>query len=220
MISRVRERAKRSIAFRTATIAEDLSISILRDEMAAAGLGNVDKIHTFTRPDELRALYTLASRLPEQSTVIEIGSYLGASTCYLAFGVKRNRGRVVCLDTWQNETMPGGERDTFQEFQSNIAPVLSLVTCVRKRSDEVLSSDLPADCALAFIDGDHSYEAVCGDVHLIGPTIANGGTIAFHDAATFSGVSKAIGELLASGEWTVDGKVGDLLWIKRNRHLK
>lgn len=50
---------------------------------------------------------------------------------------------------------------------------------------------------LAFIDGDHGYEAVCSDIQLIEKVLVRGGWICFDDAFTsYEGVNRAIKELI------------------------
>ncbi len=172
-------------------------------------------IPTWTSRAELEALYRLAKECPRGGAIVEIGSYLGASTCYLAAGAQGKDARIFCIDTWGNETMPDGERDTFNRFRSNIAGVEKMVTVVRKRSAELRSDDVPQPVHLAFIDADHSYEATKADADFLLPLMAADGVVAFHDTSTFAGVSRALGEILIAGEWCVAGHADHLTWFQR-----
>ncbi len=99
---------------------------------------------THTTESERKVLYQLAfeSRCPR--TVIEIGSYVGASTVCLAAGLKDGGGgKVFCVDTWGNETMPEGERDTMKEFLQNTAIYSDMIIPIRKRSETLVAADLP-----------------------------------------------------------------------------
>ena len=50
---------------------------------------------------------------------------------------------------------------------------------------------------LAFIDGDHGYEAVCGDIKLTDSVLVPGGWICFDDAFTsYEGVNGAVKDLI------------------------
>ena len=52
-------------------------------------------------------------------------------------------------------------------------------------------------CRLAFLDGDHGFEAVCEDISNIDKHLLPGGWICFDDAFTcYEGVSRAISELI------------------------
>jgi predicted O-methyltransferase YrrM len=62
-----------------------------------------------------------------------------------------------------------------------------------------LLNKLPADFKfrLAFLDGDHGFDAVCEDIRNIDKRLAPGGWLCFDDAFTsYEGVSKAISELV------------------------
>jgi len=174
-------------------------------------------IQTWTTQRELRELYRLAASCPPGATAVEIGSYLGASTIYLAAGLKQVHGRLVCVDTWNNETMPEGERDTFEEFERNISRLRDRIVPVRKRSEELTQQDIGAEVDFVFIDGEHSYEAVRRDFECILPMLSARALVAFHDSTygEFPGVSRFIGETLARGQWFLAGNVGGLTCIRR-----
>ena len=195
--------------------ADFLDVVLFERSMRANGLGHVHDIPTWTWSIELRALHDLAAAAPPNATAVEIGSYLGASTCYLAAGLARHGGRIICVDTWNNETMPEGERDTFAEFTRNTRAVANRVTVVRKRTEMLGDSDIPTPIHLAFIDGDHGYEAVRRDFEIVAGRLAPTGVIAFHDFANakFPGVTRVVGEVLASGRWVQRGFVRTLAWI-------
>ena len=56
-------------------------------------------------------------------------------------------------------------------------------------------------CRLAFLDGDHGYEAVCEDIRNIDKYLVPGGWVCFDDAFTcYDGVSRAISELVVDNE--------------------
>ena len=190
----------------------------LGDELAAAVLKRAKDIPTFTTQEELQALHYLAMQCHEGANALEIGSYLGASACYLAASLVGRKGKLICIDTWANETMPEGTRDTFAEFQRNTAEVSNIITTIKKRSESIEESELPSSIALAFIDGDHSYDAVKCDVKLLAPRIEEAGVLAFHDIYYFEGVSRVVGELLITGKWRAAGQISNLIWLK-NQHF-
>ena len=183
--------------------------------LRAAGVPDAPRIHSFTTREELTALMYLAMQCPPGANVLEIGSYVGASTCYLAAGLLPKGGKIFCVDTWQNETMPEGTRDTMRQFQENTRGVAGMLCPVRKRSDELRAGDVGTPVALAFIDGDHSYEAAAKDFATISPWMSDKGICAFHDSRCYEGVSRLVGEVLATGEWQIAGNVDNLVWLRR-----
>lgn len=65
----------------------------------------------------LEEKYLLHTSISHNSICVEIGSYLGASSCYIA--ASKNCQKLYCIDTWANEGMSEGLRDTFDEFIIN-----------------------------------------------------------------------------------------------------
>jgi predicted O-methyltransferase YrrM len=181
------------------------------------GHPGAEHISTWTSKRELVCLYRLASSLRQDAVVLEIGSHLGASACYLAAGIKKRGGHLYCVDTWQNETMPEGPMDTYAAFRTNVGSLADVITMIRKPSGSLTGDDIQTPIDLAFIDGDHSYDAVATDFALISPWMAQNGIVAFHDVgvAVFPGVGQVFGEAVASGGWRPEGAVKSLAWLRR-----
>jgi cephalosporin hydroxylase len=200
--------------FRSMRWAEELQPRLARWYLKASGMKGIDKVSTYTHPEELAALLRLVLSCPPGAQALEVGSYVGASACYLAGGLAKIGGRLYCLDTWQNETMPEGERDTYAEFMTNTRAVKDTIVPIRVRSGHA-EGRLPAEVDLLFIDGDHSYEQVTRDIEVYGKLVKAWGLMVFHDGNTFEGVSRAIGDLAAGGGWTIQGQVRSLVWMRR-----
>lgn len=190
---------------------------LIQNALREAGVRDIGKIPTSTNRRELRTLYKLAAACPAGTVALEIGSHLGASACYLAAGLSAVRGRLYCVDTWQNETMPDGQKDTYADFQTNIQGLQDIIIPIRKASTELTQVDIETPLGMIFIDGDHSYAAVKHDFTLVKEWLAPDGIIAFHDFSheNFEGVTRVVGEALASGEWILRGNINSLAWIKR-----
>lgn len=186
-----------------------------KKRLQKARVDGAEKIFTFTTISELRALYNLALQCPQGAIALEIGSYLGASTCFIGAGLREVNGHLFCVDTWNNETMPEGEQNTFAEFQKNTAGVKELITAVRKKSEELDTSDIKVPLNFVFIDGDHSYKAAKHDFEKVSPWIVEGGIIAFHDCTYYESVSRVLGEVMATGGWQIGGNVDSLVWLRK-----
>jgi predicted O-methyltransferase YrrM len=190
---------------------------LIQKALRDAGVPHFNKIPTFTTRRELRALYKLAAACPAETIALEIGSHLGASACYLAAGLSTVHGKLYCVDTWQNETMLDGPKDTYADFQRNIQGLRDIIIPIRKASFELTQQDIETPVGMIFIDGDHRYAAVKHDFTLVKQWLASEGIIVFHDFSheNFEGVTRVVGEALASGEWMFEGLVDSLAWIKR-----
>lgn len=138
----------------------------------AAVADRLASVEGFLHPLEGYALLLLAEHGPGAGAVVEIGSYLGRSTCFLAFGVKRaSRPAVTAIDHFGGspEHQAGGSHEsgvlvaegtTYNQFLRNIdtAGVAQHVRPIRASSTEA-ARGWREPIRLLFIDGDHSYEA-------------------------------------------------------------
>lgn len=134
-------------------------------------------IFSYTTPEEREMLFNLSKKMKKGSVIVEVGSHLGATSCMLALGNRNNK--VFCVDTWRNDTMPEGLRDTFGEFQKNIKDFANIIP-LRGASEDV-SKKFDEKIDLLFIDGDHSYEGVKTDVFSWIPRCRDGAIVVFHD---------------------------------------
>ncbi|WP_040771095.1 class I SAM-dependent methyltransferase [Novipirellula maiorica] len=181
----------------------------------SVGMSPSLKVTSYTTQSELLALYSLAKELSDRPVAVEIGAHLGASARYLAAGLKPIGGHLYCIDTWMNDAMPDEAIDVFSQFEENTFEVKDLVTPVRGYSTALLDDWPYGLLDFAFVDGDHSYEAVRDDIAVLLPHMKSIATIAFHDFFSHPGVAKAVGELLANGDWRAGGSCENLLWVKR-----
>ena len=113
--------------------------------------------------------------------VIEIGSWLGRSTRFLAERCKL----VIAIDHWQGSAEHKDEQadrlpTLFDQFLSNCEEHKDNILPLRMSSDEAAKLPLPkAD--LIFIDGDHSEEAVARDIANYFPFVSERGVMCGDD---------------------------------------
>ncbi len=206
-----------NLAWHTRLMSDKLANLFYYRQLQKVSIHCAQYIPTHMSAGELNTLYKLTKSLKPLAKVLEIGSYLGASTCYIAAALAVQNGHLFCVDTWENQTMPEGEMDTYSEFQRNTSGVAKYITPIRKNSKDLVASDIVYPLNFVFIDGDHSYAAVKNDYEKTAPWIAEDGILAFHDCIYFEGVSKTIGEALASGTWKIGGHIDNLLWLNKGR---
>jgi len=153
------------------------------------------KIQTHLTYDEVITLNSLAKG---RFTVLEIGSYLGASAYCFGDALRRNTepSKLICIDTWNNDSMSEGGRDTFSEFEENTSNFRTLITPLRGFSFDLVEdvSKLVEHVDLLFIDGDHSYSGVKSDWDNYKFLLRSGSVVAFHDWGWAAGVQKVVKE--------------------------
>lgn len=98
--------------------------------------------------------------------ILEIGSYLGASSCFLAAALVENggKGTLYCVDTWQNHHMSEGLKDTYGDFLRNTEKYSQILVPLRGYSNEV-AEEFNHHLDMLFIDGDHSYKGCKLDIN-------------------------------------------------------
>jgi predicted O-methyltransferase YrrM len=139
-------------------------------------------IPTHMTSQERLALLQAALNLQPGFSIVEIGSYLGASTAFMGYAATSKGGVVHAIDTWQNESMGGeGLRDTYAEFHANTQPFAHFIQTHRGRSVDVAKKEAPIACDMLFIDGDHHLDAVIADLQDWLPSLKPGGLLAMHD---------------------------------------
>lgn len=143
-------------------------------------------------PAELRTVYALAAMWPGTGVTVELGSWRGLTTCYLATACRiRGGGRVFAVDTFEG-TREGGARypsvakhdgNTRGAFNDQIqrAGVMGLVTPLVGYTHEVVNRYDGGPIRFLLVDADHSYEGVRRDFRLWSPLVEPGGLIVFHD---------------------------------------
>src|SRR5262245_32365031 len=176
------------------------------------------RVFSHTSPHERLALFQIADCLPPGGRALEIGSHVGSSALFICAGLAHGGGQLICVDTWTNQTMPDGAKDTYQEFLANTRQYSYMITPVRKLSHELTAADIGGPLDFVFIDGDHSEAAVRSDFRLIAPWVRPGGVISFHDLIPeYPGVNIVLGEALASGDWQLARLAGTLGTIRKLR---
>jgi len=150
-----------------------------------------------------RALFRAAAETAGRGAIVEIGSWKGRSTTWLASGARLAGRRVYAIDPHRcSREYPSA--DTLDEFLGNLARNgLADVVEPLVMTSEAAAAHIGGPVELLFIDGDHSYEAVRRDAELWLPRLIEGGTVMFHDVATaaYSGPRRIVREMVCRSPW-------------------
>lgn len=162
-------------------------------------------------------LHNHAAVVPASNAIVELGSYKGKSTAYLARGAKIGYGApVFAVDAWSEEVSAWRNRvlgrlpsATYREFleqldragiREQVSPIQSLTSLAADIWEYHYAEDHPV--GLLYIDGDHHFEAVMADFRAWRPHLADGALIVFddYDQVNNPGVLAAVSALAKSGE--------------------
>jgi predicted O-methyltransferase YrrM len=174
-----------------ATIATPLSLGEVEAKTRAVG-------GWLSRP-EGRRLWLLARNCAGRGAIVEIGSWKGKSTIWLANGSRAgSKTKIHAIDPHTGSTehqRDYGKVWTFDEFQRNIkaAGVEDLIVPHVDFSENVVRTfNEPVE--LIFVDGLHEYEGVKADFEAWFPKVIEGGVMAFHDTTGWSGPRQLVVE--------------------------
>jgi predicted O-methyltransferase YrrM len=168
----------------------------------------------FLHSEEGERLAYLASQVPADQAIVEIGSYTGKSSCFLAYGAERGNGVTVhCVDLWDLGSQPNAHKyATATVLETFTARTAKLNVCPHKASsaDAAAAWTGPA-VGLLFIDGMHTYEGVMADIGAWLPHMAPDGLVTFHDYGDqFPGVIKAVDEWAGDREIRVYDRIAEV----------
>lgn len=171
----------------------------------------LEELEGLCPPDVCRTLYTLALSVPSDQAIVEIGSFKGQSTCWLAAGGRDGRGACVwAVDPWDlrgNVTGRFGFADprTRETFQRQVvdAGLADRITAIRAFSVKAAAAWEGPPIGLLYIDGDHSERAVRADWQSWSPHLAADAIVVFDDLDTPKnpGVRVVVDELAGVLPW-------------------
>jgi N-succinyldiaminopimelate aminotransferase len=203
--------------------------SLLRAAEAARG---------FMPPGEGQALYETALAYAPVGPVVEIGTYCGKSTLYLAAAARQFEQTVMTVDHHRGseEHQPGwefhdtslvdpdtGKINTFPQFQATMtaAGLADDVVAVVGRSERV-AQVWRGLAGMVFIDGGHTDQAAQADYASWAPKVTLGGALVIHDvfpdpADGGQAPYRIYQQALESEEFVEVRAVGSLRVLERSR---
>jgi predicted O-methyltransferase YrrM len=134
----------------------------------------------------------------ENSHFVEVGSWKGMSSVYLAVEIINSKKNIKldCIDLWG--TVPGkiygDKKDLYNTFIKNIEPVKDMINPIISNSWDAASMYEDHSLDFVWLDAGHEYEDIKKDIAAWYPKVKIGGTIAGHDFTTAPGVSKSVVE--------------------------
>jgi predicted O-methyltransferase YrrM len=165
-----------------------------------------------------RALYAAAAAVRHRGSIVEIGSWKGRSTVWLAYGARAAGARVHAVDPHKDSREDPGAK-TLTEFKANLirAGIDQTVDALVMTSAEA-AAVLPGPVELLFVDGDHSFQGARSDANIWLPRVITGGVVMFHDVATsgYSGPRRVFQQSICrSPEFHRIRKVGSMAIAER-----
>lgn len=193
--------------------------------MTHVDVEHLAELHGLIPPEVGAALADLAALVPSDQAIVEVGSFQGKSTCYLAEGAKAGDGaHVYAVDAWDLDGNVTGrfgfaEPATREAFEQQVrsARLWSRVTPRQGFSVDVAADWNGPPVGLLFIDADHHEDNVRADYRAWSPHLAAGAVVVFDDLDTprNPGVRVVVDELVDELGLDVQVVAGQLAVLSR-----
>lgn len=171
-------------------------------------------------------LYSLAKNSLGRGEIVEIGSWKGKSTAFLAKGIKdgKKRVKITAIDPHEGTLFSDKKKKkdlpTFIDFKNNLKKhnLLSYVHPLIATSQNAVKK-WKKSIEVLFIDGLHDYKNTYSDFSSWFPFVIPDGSIVFHDAfCGHVGPERLIREnVLDSNIYSDIGVIGSIVYIKKGR---
>lgn len=152
----------------------------------------------------------VAKWLPENSVIVEVGTWLGASICYLGEQLKilNKKATIHGIDTFKGDETCQFHLDTVaahggsikSQFIQNVSDLGLTINPIEALTLDAAKLFEDNSIDFCFIDAAHDYESVKKDIMAYWPKVKNGGILAGHDYE--KGVLQAVHELFNQNKVT------------------
>lgn len=149
-----------------------------------------------TMPIELVVLFRAASNIPDNSKILEIGSYRGRSSAAIGYSIKNTNKKLYCLDIWRNyntqpdnplkgdlkkDNLPKTDFQVIEDFMKNTDWLDENICHLRGRTVDFIELFADESFNMVFIDGAHDYNNVSIDIDFAMRILKPKGIICGHD---------------------------------------
>lgn len=153
-------------------------------------------------------------KYPDGSHFVEVGAYMGRSTCYIGQEIIRKEKKIKfdVIDHFKGSPEHQEflkDKSLYDIFIENMkkAEILDSINVIQKDSNEAVKDYENNSLDFIYIDADHSYEAVKNDINIWIPKIKTNGTLVGDDyVGVHPGVIKAVDEVLGKGNIRIHGR--------------
>lgn len=185
-------------------------------------------VEALMEPEAMDALAAIAAEVPADQAVLEVGVYHAANLVNMAQAAKAGRGaKTWGVDSYGQGDVYRGRPHMLQRYTSRDQQIATQHIKDNRlvRQCKIIVASSPDAAAhwtspaigLLVIDAEHRYGRVLSDLHAWTPHLAPDATIAFDDYGGSVGaeVKRAVDELAATGQLTIDHIAGTRLAITR-----
>jgi predicted O-methyltransferase YrrM len=165
----------------------------VRDYSIEAARRAAKSVKGYLFDKEGQLLYDLARQ--SQGPIVEIGSYHGKSTVWLAYGARAGSGAHI-------HAIDPHLRQSEAPLRANLERLglADQVTIVTNTSADAVKDWNQGEIGMLWIDGSHRYDDVAVDVAEWGRFLRPGGFIALHDTVAWDGPRRVVDEIVRASK--------------------
>lgn len=173
----------------------------------------------FLSAPEADLLYTLASQVPHDGHIVEIGSYQGKSTVCLGLGAKQSGATVWAIDPHTSEQVNAETHYGMENYavllknlvEFDVAQVVRVLPISSGLANDLWYNETTPPIDLLWIDGSHKYRDAYDDLNNWHSLIRLDGKIAMHDTSGhFPDVTRALRKFLSLNKWHISSQVDSI----------
>jgi predicted O-methyltransferase YrrM len=174
----------------------------------------------------------IVDQIDSNGKIVEIGSFLGRSTQYLAtslFNADKTDVTIYCIDTFKGSSEHANLKlpsDFYTMFRDNLKFFIGrdMVVPIQGRSDdqEVLNKFKDQEIDYIMVDGAHEYDAVLDDIENWWPKLKPDGVM-FGDDFKLKSVEEAIRNMmpkLKNEGFSVNGSIEQTWFTSKSNSYK
>ena len=151
-------------------------------------------------------IFKLICETPIEFDVVELGSFMGRSTIYIAAAGKvSGRSKIITVDHFEGSSEHPGLGYTPQMIREGFFKNIKEVGFedyieVMDMSTHEASQKYNGQIAILFIDAAHEYKSIKQDFEDWYPKVISGGWIIIHDAVFWENPKRVFNEAIAEGK--------------------
>ena len=174
----------------------------------------------------------IVHEIPDDGKIVEIGSFLGRSTHYLAtslMNANKENVKIYCVDTFEgssehvNLKLP---KDFFSIFKENLKFFIGremVIPCQgRSDSEDILNKFEDGSIDYIMVDGAHEHEPVLDDIENWWPKLKSDGVM-LGDDFDLESVSEAVRQMMTklnTKGFSVNGSREQTWFTSKDQHHK
>ena len=153
------------------------------------------QIMSFTQMSKIDAqrLFDFAKQIPENSVIVELGTYQGGSAILIGLACKEKSMEIFTIDNYTQKLPLASSKET---VEANFVKFGCKNVKIIEGDSVEIARVWTLPITMLFIDSGHTYEEVRKDIEAWLGKVVKNGVVLFDDYDSWMGVTKAVNEAI------------------------